>query len=579
MVPSKMFRKHRLKSRVPRPQLTVEVLEERCLLSVDAVLEWNAIAIEAAKIDHGIGAPGVQFGPTRTSRALAIESLAVYDAVEAIDQSYTPYVPLPLPEPMRAIASIDAAAAWAAHDTLSALYPYLQPMFDQALLADVQRIPDIPGFFGGVVGQLAAKQILDLRASDGSQKDAAGQPVDYTYGQLPGQWRADPLHPDATPLTPDWGSVRPFAVHSATQFGAPPPPSITSKEYADAFMEVKAIGGDGVHTPTIRTDEQTIIGLFWGYDAQPGLCAPIRFYNQIAEVLAVQEGNTEIQNARFFALINVAMADGGITCWNDKYRYAYWRPVTAIRENDPGTGPTGLGSENPYLVGQGDPTWQPLGAPADNHNGTNFTPPFPSYTSGHATFGGALFEMMKDFFGTDNIKFTIISDEFNTITIDQNGKPRPLIPRTFTSFSQAAEENGQSRIYLGIHWKFDKVQGIKCGDSIADYVFNHLFRPRHGHGGGGFTPTTASLSLPSASETDSQLAHVLLAGVTSATPAISFVGTNQAQPVAHTIPATVPPPSASPTIPALADMPSHQAMQGENVLDVGLASPQWIANL
>jgi hypothetical protein len=132
-----------------------------------------------------------------------------------------------------------------------------------------------------------------------------------------------------------------------------------------------------------------------------------------------------------------------------------------------------LGSGNPYLVGQGDPNWQPLGAPADNHNGTNFTPPFPSYTSGHAGFGGALFEIMKDFFGKDQIHFTIVSDEFNTITIDQNGQPRPLLPRSFDSFSQAAEENGQSRIYLGIHWQFDKVQGIKTGDGIADYVFAH----------------------------------------------------------------------------------------------------------
>jgi hypothetical protein len=174
--------------------------------------------------------------------------------------------------------------------------------------------------------------------------------------------------------------------------------------------------------------------------------------------------------------------------------------VTAIRENDPGTGPTGLGSGNPYLVGQGDPNWQPLGAPADNHNGTNFTPPFPSYTSGHAGFGGALFETMKDYFGTDNIHFTIVSDEFNTITIDQNGNPRPLIPRSFDSFSQAADENGQSRIYLGIHWKFDKVQGIKLGGEVADYVFSHFMatRPNHsalgsnGGTGAGAAPTAAS---------------------------------------------------------------------------------------
>jgi hypothetical protein len=125
-------------------------------------------------------------------------------------------------------------------------------------------------------------------------------------------------------------------------------------------------------------------------------------------------------------------------CWNDKYRYDLWRPITAIRENDPGTGPTRLGSGNPYLVRQGDPTWQPLGAPADNGNGTNFTPPFPSYTSGHASIGGATFKVMADFYHTDVIPggLTIISDELNTITVDQNGVARPLLPRTSTSLAR-----------------------------------------------------------------------------------------------------------------------------------------------
>jgi hypothetical protein len=480
----------------------LEQLEERSLLSgTDVVMEWNAVAIEAAKEDHAIGAPGLQFGPTRTARALAIESIAVFDAVNAIDGSYTPFLVTDVHASQG--ASIEAAAAQAAHDTLSALYPYLKTsLFDPTLAADLANIAPGRARQGSAVGQQVAREVLADRGNDGSQIDVVGQPNTYVYGDLPGQWRADPLHPNAQPLTPDWGRVLPFAVQSASQFGAPPPPSITSKEYADAYENVKALGGDGVHTPTIRTEEQTQIGLFWGYDAQPSLCAPVRFYNQIAEVLAKQEGNSEIQNARFFALVNVALADAGITVWNDKYLDSYWRPVTGIRENDPGTGPTGLGSGNPYLVGQGDPNWQPLGAPADNHNGTNFTPPFPSYTSGHAGFGGALFEMMKDFFGKDQIHFTIVSDEFNTITIDQNGKPRPLLPRSFDSFSQAAEENGQSRIYLGIHWEFDKVQGIKTGDGIADYVFAHsmLMRSKssatesHGDTGLGTGQTAAAHS-------------------------------------------------------------------------------------
>jgi hypothetical protein len=457
-------------------RLLLEPLEERCLMAVDMVLHWNQVALQAAVVDHGIGAPGLQFGPTRTSRALAIVQGAVFDAVNSIVPQYKPYL-MAIPAPPD--ASIDAAVAEAAYTTLTKLYPYQQPYFQAELIASLQNIPQVQKIEGIAVGGLIGEYYNLRRANDGSQVDAPGHQPPYTYGQDPGQWRPDPLHPNATPLTPDWGGVTPFVVQSATQFGAPPPPSITSLAYAQAFEQVKALGAAN---STVRTDTQTDIGFFWGYDAQPGLCAPVRFYNQIADTIAQKMGNTEVQNARFLALINLALADAGITSWNDKFRYDFWRPVNAIRENDPGTGPTGLGTGNPYLVGQGDPTWTPLGAPADNNNGTNFTPPFPSYTSGHATFGGAAFKVMADFYQTDVIPggLTIISDEFNTITVDQNGVTRPLLPRTFNFFSQMAGENAESRIYLGIHWQFDAIEGIRSGNGIGDYVFTHALLPLHG---------------------------------------------------------------------------------------------------
>jgi hypothetical protein len=456
-----------------RASVQMEHLEDRRLFSTDPVIFWNAVALHAAVIDHGIGAPGLQFGPTRTSRAFAIVQGAVFDAVNSIDPTAAPYlVQVAAPKD----ASINAAVAEAAYTTLVSLYPYQKPYFDTQLATSLQNIPTTPEVDGIAVGQTVASDILAARATDGSQIDVVGEPVNYTYGQLPGQWRPDPLHPDAKPLTPDWGKVTPFVLQSATQFGAPPPPAITSLAYAKAYEQVKSLGAVN---STTRTDNQTNIGFFWGYDAQPGLCAPVRFYNQIIEAVAQKMGNSVVQNARLFAIANFAMADAGITCWNDKYRYDMWRPVTAIRENDPGTGPTGLGSGNPYLVGQGDPTWQPLGAPADNGNGTNFTPPFPSYTSGHATFGGATFKVLEDFYHTDIIPggLTIVSDEFNTITVNQNGTSRLLLPRTFNSFSQMAGENAQSRVYLGIHFEFDAIQGIRSGDAIGDYVFTHALLP------------------------------------------------------------------------------------------------------
>ncbi|HLJ95921.1 MAG TPA: vanadium-dependent haloperoxidase, partial [Gemmataceae bacterium] len=234
--------------------------------------------------------------------------------------------------------------------------------------------------------------------------------------------------------------------------------------------EVVALGGDGITTPTIRTPEQTEIGIFWAYDGRPGLGKPPRFYNQIARVIAEQENNTVEQNARMFALMNIALGDGALTCWTRKYADSMWRPILGIRNAD-ATG-------NPATVG--NPNWTPLGAQASNPRPgeINFTPPFPSYTSGHATLGAAAFRMLERFYGRDNIRFTVISDEFNGITRGADGQVRPIVAHTFNSFSEAALENGQSRIYLGIHWGFDRDQGIGCGTAVADYVFDNFLQPK-----------------------------------------------------------------------------------------------------
>lgn len=182
-----------------------------------------------------------------------------------------------------------------------------------------------------------------------------------------------------------------------------------------------------------------------------------------------------MQLARLFALVNVAMADSGVAIWESKFHYDFWRPVGGIREASQGTGPGGAGDGNPSTTA--DPKFTPLGAPASNLTGPNFTPPFPSYPSGHAGFGGALFQVLRRFYGTDNVPFTFVSDELNGETVANDGTVRPLVPRSFKTFSQAEEENGQSRIYLGIHWEFDKTQGIAQGRKVANYVFDNAFRP------------------------------------------------------------------------------------------------------
>jgi hypothetical protein len=225
----------------------------------------------------------------------------------------------------------------------------------------------------------------------------------------------------------------------------------------------------------MRTPDQTIAGIFWCCDETPHIGTPPKMYNQIVMEIADQMGSDAVELARLLALVNAAMADGAIACFESKYYHDFWRPVTAIREADKGTGPTGLGDGNPQTAG--DPNFTPLGSQASNTSKPNFTPPFPAYPAGHSTFGDACFQILRDFYGTDSVSFTVISDEFNGVTKDNTGKVRPLIPRDFASFSEAEAENGLSRIYVGVHWAFDNTEGIAQGRQIADYIFENSFRP------------------------------------------------------------------------------------------------------
>jgi hypothetical protein len=373
---------------------------------------------------------------------------------------------------------MNCAVAQAAHDTLSALFPSQKPTFDGLLANELTQVPNgRPKSDGVALGRQTASAILALRANDGSGYVEPRVGIDFITSNDAGKWRQDPISHNPLALGAYWGQVKPFVLQTSAQFRAPIPPALSSTEYAIAFNEVKALGGDGIITPTARTAEEAQIGIFWAYDGTPSLCAPPRLYNQITVHIADQMGTSAnpVQLARLLALVNVAMADAGSAIWESKYYYQYWRPVTGIREADPGTGPTGTGDGNDATAG--DLNFTPLGAPASNLNGPNFTPPFPAYPSGHAGFGGALFETLRKFYGTNNIAFTFMSDEFNGVTRDNSGNVRPVVSRSFSSLSQAEEENGQSRIYLGIHWSFDKREGIAQGRRVADYVFANAFIP------------------------------------------------------------------------------------------------------
>lgn len=440
---------------------------------------WNRVAVDASGLDHspaGVGephTPGHHPGPGRSSRAMAIVHIAIFEAVNAVDRRYESYLRIPA---VGSRASMDAAIAVAAHDSLVALFPSQKAQCDRVLAADLAVIPNSPAKAAGIVlGRAVAIASLLRARNDGSNHAEPQVGVDYFPGNGPGEWRPDPISRFTVALGARWGSVRPFVIPSGRAFRVAPPPALTSAAYARAFNEVKALGGDGDLTATIRSEDQTLAGLYWAYDGTPSLCAPPRLYNQITMQIAEQMGSDVAEQARLLALVNVAMADAGIAIWESKFFYRFWRPVTGIREADPGTSPSGRGDGNPAT--QGDVAFSPLGAPASNSAGPNFTPPFPAYPSGHAGFGGALFQILRRFYGTDAIPFTFTSDELNGVTEGIDGIPRPELPRTFATLSAAEEENGQSRIYLGIHWSFDKTAGIAQGRRIADYVFANAFRP------------------------------------------------------------------------------------------------------
>ncbi len=442
----------------------------------DSILDWNAICLQCCADDHsGTFGNAEHGGPTRSARALAIIHAAMYDAYNSIDRQAETYKFNQAPG---GLASIDAAVAQAAHDTLRALYPNQRAVFTAALQAYLVAVPNAGGFEarGRNVGRSIARRMLALRRNDGSNA-----PEFWPDGIQPGEHQLDPFNPGQGFLTPEWDDVDTFAIPFPQLFQVPAPPALTSQAYADAYNQVKDLGGDGIITPTSRTPAQTEIGLFWAYDGANLIGVPPRLYNQIAVHIAIQEANTEAENARLLCLVNLAQADAGITSWNSKYDYNFWRPVVGIQQADPGTGPTGLGDGNPNTTG--DPTWKPLGAPRSNTLiGLDFTPPFPAYTSGHATFGAATFRILENFYGTDNIAFTFVSDELNGTTTDSNGVVRPLSPRSFTSFSEAADENALSRIYLGIHWIFDANFGVEHGTAVADNVFENTLEVIPGPG-------------------------------------------------------------------------------------------------
>ncbi len=390
----------------------------------DAVLYWNEVALNAIKTERT--------PPPQAARHLAILHAAIYDAVNALDGRYRPYRVALRPQ---GTVSAECAAAIAAHRVLLELYPRLVESCDSALDAVLANIPDGPAKEGGVAwGQRVAEQILSWRATDGSHRV-----VRYTPSNTPGLWRPTP--PDFRPaLLPHWRYVTPFAIPTTRDFVPAIPPALNSAAYTQAFREVRDLGRIDSAT---RTPEQTTIAQFWADDA--GTVTPPGHWNRIAQTVSRQHGLALVENARLFALLNICLADAGIVCWEGKFGYSYWRPITAIHDADL--------DGNPDTAA--DRSWQPLLT----------TPPFPSYASGHSTFSGAAATALAHFFGSDAIPFRTGSEG------------TPGVTRSFAGFWAAAEEAGRSRIYGGIHYEFDNQEGLRSGRAVAEYIVRRYLLP------------------------------------------------------------------------------------------------------
>lgn len=384
----------------------------------DRVLLWNEHALEAIRRDRT--------APPVAARNLAILHTAVADAVNVIYQEYQPYR-----VKLRAVKDIDphATVCVTAHRVLVKLHPRQRDRLDRLLERDLATLPAGEAKSRAIsLGRHVADRLLAWR-----QDDLLPRATSYRPSSEVGLWRRTPPG-FAAPLMPEWGKARPFGVRNFRAFDPPEPPRLTSEEYTRDFNEVKDLGGRDSEK---RSAEQAIIAWFWRGGG--GTCTPPGHWNQIAAEVALERQLTLPENARLFALLNIALADAGIACWECKYRFRLWRPVTAIHEADrdgnPGT--------------HRDRRWEPL---LD-------TPPFPSYTSGHSTFSGAAAAILEQFFGTDRVAFSIGSDDF------------PGTRRKFRSFTQAANEAGRSRIYGGIHYECDNREGLALGRAVAEEVF------------------------------------------------------------------------------------------------------------
>ncbi len=388
----------------------------------NAVLTWDQAALAAIKAE--------KTPPPVASRNLAIVSSAVFDAVNGLNELYESYK---VENKVGVEGSTEAAAIQAAYETLVTLFPKQKATFDALLATSLSTLPSNNSAVkaGLDFGKSVAQELLAARAQDGST-----QVVAYTVSNEVGAWQ--PTSAVTSPLLPQWGGVTPFALETGSQFRPAAPPALTSAAYATAFNLTKDLGAANSST---RTADQTQIANFWADGA--GTYTPPGHWNDIAAQLLGSRNASLVESAHTMGMLNIALADAAIACWDAKYTYNTWRPVTAIQQ----------AGQDGNAATTADPNWKPLLT----------TPPFPEFTSGHSTFSGAAATILTSLIG-DNVSFTT------------NSNSLPGVTRTYTGFQQAADEAGLSRIYGGIHFMPANLEGLNCGRQLGSFVATNIMQ-------------------------------------------------------------------------------------------------------
>ena len=398
----------------------------------DAVLDWNLIAVNTS-IANGQN-------PFAQARSAAIVQLAVFEAVNAITGDYQPYLgSIVAPHG----ASADAAAIQAAYHVLSNFFPLSASTLLTARANSLALIPDGQAKSDGIAtGDAAALAMIALRANDGSS------PAQFKIPgpAVPGEYQATPSCPIMNGIKVGtlfhWQNVTPFGIPSASEFLLDPPPALDSNQYATTYNEVKVVGSASANSAERPQDRANVV-LFYAASS------PTQVFNQVARQVVGQEGRHSLsENARAFALINMAISDGAVTTFFNKYHYNFWRPETAIH----------AGGSDGNRKTDADPNWVPF----------IVTPCFPSYPSAHGTLSGAGAEVMRRLYG----------EAGHAITLSNPAVPSIVL--YYGSFKQITDDISDARVYGGIHFRTDQDAGARLGRAVGETIYKNNLRAMHG---------------------------------------------------------------------------------------------------